>query len=445
MLTAHDVEHHFGGDDGDNSLNSLSSQDLQTLPRVHQAAFYGLAGDIVEAIEPYTEADPVAILVNIITAFGNTIGSGPHCLVEKSQHHLNIYGVQVGKSGKGRKGTGWSTPKFMFRAVDPDWTEKRIKGGLSSGEGLIYAVRDQRIEKKPYRDGGRIAGYEDVIADEGESDKRLLCVEEEFCQALKVMAREGNILSPILRDAWDGNRLAPMTKNNPLQATGAHVSIVAHITKDELLRYFTSTEQTNGFGNRFAWFFVRRSREIPNPTGCPDGTLKPLIERLAESVSFARKVSIIRRDDEAEAIWAGVYHDLSSDRDGLAGALLARAEPQVLRFAAIFALLDLSDVVRSAHLEAALALWSYSEQSVHYIFGELKGDPSVDKAFEALKKVGSLTVTDIHSLFGRHADKNEVDRVVKELLKIKGVTSQAAEDTGGRPSITLIWDAKKAN
>jgi hypothetical protein len=246
------------------------------------------------------------------------------------------------------------------------------------------------------REGGRVAGYEEIVADEGESDKRLLCVEEEFCQALKVMAREGNILSPILREAWDGNRLAPMTKNSPLQATGAHVSIIAHITRDELLRYFTSTEQTNGFGNRFAWFFVRRSKEIPNPTGCPDVTLNPLIERLADSISFARKVGTIMRDDEAEAIWAGVYHDLSSDRDGLAGALLARAEPQVLRFAAIYALLDLSNVVRWAHLEAALALWSYSEQSVHYIFGELKGDPSVDKAFEALKKIGSLTVTDIH-------------------------------------------------
>jgi len=135
----------------------------------------------------------------------------------------------------------------MFRAVDSAWADTRIKGGLSSGEGLVYAVRDKRIEKKPYKESGKIAGYEEVIADEGEEDKRLLCVEEEFAQALKVMAREGNILSPTLRDAWDGNRLAPMTKNSPLQATGAHVSIIAHITRDELLRYFTSTEQSNGF------------------------------------------------------------------------------------------------------------------------------------------------------------------------------------------------------
>jgi Protein of unknown function (DUF3987) len=259
------------------------------------------------------------------------------------------------------------------------------------------------------------------------------------------MAREGNILSPILRDAWDGNRLAPMTKNSPLVATGAHISIIAHITRDELLRYFTTTEQTNGFGNRFAWFFVRRAREIPTPTGCPDEILNPLIEKLGDSVSFARKVGVMHRDDEAEAIWTRVYHALSAERDGLVGALLARAEPQVMRFACNYALLDSSNTVQSSHLKAALKLWAYSEQSAQYIFGELRGDPGVDKTLEALKQSGRLTSTDIYNLFGRHADRNEVDRVIRELLKVRGVTKETINDTGGHPALTLIWDAKKAN
>jgi DNA replicative helicase MCM subunit Mcm2 (Cdc46/Mcm family) len=259
------------------------------------------------------------------------------------------------------------------------------------------------------------------------------------------MAREGNILSPILRDAWDGKKLAPMTKNTPIEATGAHVSIIAHITRDELLRYFTSTEQTNGFGNRFIWIFVKRTREIPTPTGCPDETLNPLIERLRDSVNFARKVTTITRDEEAEAIWRGVYHDLSAEKDGLVGALLARSEPQVMRLACIYALMESSGVVQSSHLEAALALWAYSEQSAYYIFGELRGDPGVDRALEALKQAGRLTTTAIHNLFGRHADKGEVDRVVRELIKIAGVRSETIEDTGGRHALTLVWEAKKAN
>jgi hypothetical protein len=441
MIEAREVEQYIERADGHSSPNSLNSQNVQKFPAINQAAFYGLAGEIVEAIAPFSEGDPIAIMTNVLTAYGNVVGSGPHFLVEKSEHHLNLFVVQVGKSAKGRKGSAWSTPKFIFKAVDPEWAEKRVKGGLSSGEGLVNTVRDERREKKPYKEGGKVAGYEEIIVDEGESDKRLLCVEEEFCQALKVMMREGNILSPTLRDAWDGKRLAPMTKTNPLQATGAHVSIIAHITKDELLRYFTSTEQTNGFGNRFAWFFVQRSREIPTPTGCPDEILNPLIERLDGAVNFARRITTIRRDEEAEAVWRTVYHDLSAERDGLVGALLARSEPQVMRLASIYALMDSSETVRSAHLEAALALWAYVEQSCQFIFGELKGDPSVDRALEALKRVGRLTTTEIHNLFGRHADKAEVDRVVRELLKIKGVTSETVNDTGGRYASTLVWNA----
>ena len=101
--------------------------------------------------------------------------------------------------------------------------------------------------------------------------------------------------------------------------------------------------------------------------------------------------------------------------------------------------------MRSSHLEAALALWAYVEQSCRFIFGELKGDRGFDRALEALQQAGSLTTTTIHNLFGRHADKGEVDRIVKELLKIEGVTSETVEETGGRPALTLIWQAKKAN
>src|SRR3989304_4954478 len=39
-----------------------------------EAAFSGLAGDIVRAIEPHSEADPVAVLVQVLIAFGGMVG-----------------------------------------------------------------------------------------------------------------------------------------------------------------------------------------------------------------------------------------------------------------------------------------------------------------------------------------------------------------------------------
>ena len=116
------------------------------------------------------------------------------------------------------------------------------------------------------------------------------------------MSREGNILSTILRQTWDGGNLNPLVKNNPLRATGAHISIIGHITKTELLRYLTATEQSNGFANRFCWFLIARSKFIANPLGTPQELLCPLIQCLRDAVNFARRTGEIRRDADTENI-----------------------------------------------------------------------------------------------------------------------------------------------
>ena len=47
-------------------------------PTLEEEAYYGLPGEIVHAIEPHTEADPVAVLINLLCAFGNAIGRGAY-------------------------------------------------------------------------------------------------------------------------------------------------------------------------------------------------------------------------------------------------------------------------------------------------------------------------------------------------------------------------------
>src|SRR5215213_6689141 len=96
------------------------------------------------------------------------------------------------------------------------------------------------------------------------------------------MAREGNSLSGVLRDAWDGLTLAPMTKSNRVRATDPHIGIVAHVTQNELLRNLTDTETVNGFGNRFAWFAVRRSKELPFPSGPAESDLSALTRAIRQ-------------------------------------------------------------------------------------------------------------------------------------------------------------------
>jgi len=270
-----------------------------------------------------------------------------------------------------------------------------------------------------------------VIIDHGIEDKRLLCIEEEFAQALKVMSREGNILSTIVRCAWDGSRLAPMTKHNPIEATGAHISIIGHITKDELLRHLSDTEQANGFANRFIWLVLERSKLIDDPRGVPENILTSLIDELAETVAFARKTPVMTRDAEAAVLWRSLYPDLSQEKDGLVGSIVARGEAQVMRLACIYALLDKSATVGLKHLESAFALWEYSEDCVRFIFGESVGDPMVDKILAGLP----MDETEIRDLFGRHRGP-EIDRALTFILT-KGMEKPEPVATGGRPR--MVW------
>jgi Protein of unknown function (DUF3987) len=413
MLTGEHVYRHSEAENGDMSLLSLNAQPRpKRKPLLSHEALHGLAGEIVRAIEPYSESDPVAILTNVLAAFGNIIGPIPHFRVEHTRHYLNLFFAHCGETSKGRKGTAWSTPKRMFADIDAAWAESRVTGGLSSGEGLINAVRDERYEKKPIREKGRVVDYESVLVDQGVNDKRLMLVEEELSQALKVMSRDGNILSAIVRQAWDHGNLNPLTKSNPIKATGAHISIVGHITREELLRYLTETEQANGFANRFIWLMIYRSKCIPNPTGVPDEILFPLIEKLRNRVETARRVGEIVRTDRAAKILEGIYPELSDGKPGLLGRVLGRSEAQVMRIACLYSLMDGRERVDVDHLTAALALWDYSEKSAAAIFGEMSGDPMADRILAALDDQQEMTETEIRDLFVRHKSSTEVYRAL---------------------------------
>ena len=129
---------------------------------------------------------------------------------------------------------------------------------------------------------GRVTGYEEVETDPGVIDKRLLVYEAEFSSILKVAGREGNILSEILRKAWETGNLRNTVKNNPMKATGAHIAIIGHITIDELQRTLTTTDAANGFGNRFLWLCVRRSKLLPDGGAFHTVNFNPLLTKLRE-------------------------------------------------------------------------------------------------------------------------------------------------------------------
>ncbi len=231
-----------------------------------------------------------------------------------------------------------------------------------------------------------------------------------------------------------------MTKNSPVKATDVHISIVGHATGDELRRYLSSTEAASGFGNRFLWVAVRRSKCLPDGGGAID--MAPITKRFSEAVSFARAIEMMPRDDEARELWHGVYSQLSGDCPGLAGSLLARAEAQTMRLACLYALLDGSYQVKGCHLDAALALWDFCERSTRFIFGNSTGDPVADEMLEALRhRPGGMTRTEIRDLFGRNKSAERIARASKRASHCVLGEGSTVEDRGEARGVVAIGQA----
>ena len=391
------------------------------------AVFHGLAGEFVALTEPHSEAHPMALLAQFLVAFGAACGRGAHYPVEASRHHPNEFCVLVGPSAKGRKGSSWDHVEACLAATDSAFVDGGLVAGLSSGEGLIAHVRDAADEHDK----------------DAPDDKRRLVLEQEFAQVLKVLAREGNTLSPVIRQAWDCKPLQTMVRHSPLRAREAHIAIIGHITRDELLRYLNATELANGFFNRFLLIAVDRSKLLPFGGTLQPAALTEVSERLGTAVRFARIAGPLTFDDHARERWIAAYPVLSRGEAGLLGAATARAEAHTVRLALLYALLDSSPTIRLAHLEAALAVWAYSHSSARWIFGDSLGDPTADDIWALAKdRADGVTRTEVRDLFSRNKKAREIDRALTALEEAGRLQRRQSSDGRGRP--TEIWAPRRA-
>lgn len=397
-------------------------------------AFYGLAGDAVRIIEPQTEADPAVLLVQILITFGSVVGSRAHFEVEAAKHGTNLFGLIVGRTSKARKGTAWAHVLRIFREVEPDWYGNCLASGLSSGEGVIWAVRDPIEKRKGPKRNRKSGERETVIEDPGVDDKRLMIFEAEFAGPLRVQRREGNTLSAQLRQAWDSGNLRVLTKNAPVQATDAHISIVGHITQEELRRELTATDEANGYANRFLVVCSKRSKFLPLGGNVRAEVLADLTAKFRRAARYARRVRQLKFTDKARRRWFRVYPELTADVPGLLGAIISRAEAQVIRLAVVYALLDSSQFIDKKHLRAALGVWRYCADSARYIFGDALGDRLADELLSALRKESKgLTRNQIRELFSRNRTESEITRALNALRECDLARCEV-EETGGRPA-----------
>jgi len=401
-------------------------------PVLAPAALQGGAGEIVGLVEPTTEADPAAVLASLLAAVGVLCNEGPHLEVANNVHRALIWPLIVGRTSSGAKGTSWDVVRRVLNEVDP-LLSARITTGLSSGEGLIEAVRDP------------VGEPDEKDFDEGVSDKRLIVVEPEFAAVLARMGRQGNTLGAVLRTAWDGSPLQLLNrKNSKLTAKAHHIAVVGHVTPGELVAKLDDSDLSGGTINRYLLILSKRSKLLPDGGNIPEHGLRRAAGIIRTAVATATAHSVIyQRTPAAEALWRRRYADLTADRgEGRDGQATARAVPQVLRLALAYALLDARTEIDEAHLEAALALWSYAEASARYVFGQpgqAQESSEQTKLLDFIASAGDTGVSrsDIYrDCFQKHATADAIAALLKSLIESGDVDQTTDDTTGGRPRTT---------
>jgi hypothetical protein len=196
----------------------------------------------------------------------------------------------------------------------------------------------------------------------------------------------------------------------------------------------------NGYANRFLFVCIRRARSLPHGGSLGERTSRELGARVQTAIEGAHQIDEVVMTDRAREGWERVYPELSEGRPGLLGAIVGRAEAQVIRLALLYALLDGEAEIGTEHLAAALALWGYCERSAYFIFGDMLGDPVADEILQALRRNGDagMTRTDISGLFGRHRSSAQIEASLAALAGA-GKAKSSTRENGGRPA--EVWFA----
>ncbi|ABB73368.1 putative DNA primase/helicase [Nitrosospira multiformis ATCC 25196] len=413
-------------------------------PRMHEDGFPPLVHKFVEAACSNSEAHPVAVASNVLAFFCAMTGRSIFQKIGDASIHCRAFQIIVGKSGKARKGTAETTVREIFRRADEILRKRqgnndRLRihaGGLSTGEGVAWAIRDPREAD----DNGK-------GADAGVADKRLLVIESEMDNTLSQLRRDNNTLSATIRNLFDGRDMEPLTKTNQTKATRPHVVILGHITSHELREKSTDNEVANGLLNRFMMLYVYRPKLVPLPEPTPEETLSLLAARVADAVMAATGGDLhgnntreVRLSDAARELWIEQYPRLTRDRDGKGGSLLARSEMYARMLAMIFAAMDGRLEIEPCDLWAAIAWVEYWHASVTYIFNcqddEGGIDPFVAEVLSLITSNPGITLTALQDHWNRKHIK-QVKHALEVLLNLAPPLAEERKDSasGGRPAL----------
>ena len=176
-------------------------------------AFIGCAGESVANLEAVTTASRVGLLASILSIAGTVLGI-------KTEYHgeqpSSFMPCLVGETGRGRKTTAMTAAWRALTGANAFGDQDHVNvAGVGSGEGLV-AITAKRAERLGYA--------------------RILFTADELGEVLTINKREGTTLSFTLRKAFDGQKLANITKTTQIEVAGRYyqMGLLAGITPGDL-------------------------------------------------------------------------------------------------------------------------------------------------------------------------------------------------------------------
>lgn len=394
--------------------NYRSSDSIQEIPK---EAYIGPLGEFILELSDYVEPCKESLLIQSLVVLGNLFNKKFYMGISGNKLHTNMFAIILGKTSKARKGTSKRIVETILRDIWGDELKNRIKRGLSSGEGLIYSLRDPIYGVKENNKGEQ----KPVLLDQGVENKNAIFYEEEFSRVLKSSKRDTNNITEVIREAYDSGNLSVLTRNNPLTATNTNVSIIAQSTIEEFKNTLKGVDCDNGFYNRFVFCKASRAHVIPH-------TLSPIeIEGYSEFKTKMLKVkSFIELTSDLEmtyskdamVLWEKYYLETAYS-DDKNGNLKGRSEDQLQKIAIIYAISECSKIIETRHLLASKTILDYCHQTIDHVFSGNKSEDHINnKVLRYLRLNSNVSRSKIiKDVFKNKIKKLELDQIRDRLLE----------------------------
>ena len=228
-----------------------------------EEAYYGIAGQFVRLVEPHTEADPNFLLISFLIYAGNVFGRTAFMWAGGDRHFPNLFGCAVGPTATGGRGP---------QAVQSECSSKKLtKNGLPTVSSL--ASRRVRVSYGPSATRS-IPLVERLRANAKQTTQTSALTLELQTNGSSSFSRNSTVLCKRSGDReirsvqlcatrGTGATSVRWSKTLRSKSSNAHISIIANITREELLRDLLAQDMDNGFANRFLWICSRRSKCLP--------------------------------------------------------------------------------------------------------------------------------------------------------------------------------------